>query len=52
MLILLSDVIFLAQVDQIDDWLGCEEEKRVDDFDLCILVSIENDNDISNTKIG
>jgi hypothetical protein len=44
MLILLADVILLAQVDQIDDRLGCEEEKRVDDFDLCVLVSIEDGN--------
>jgi hypothetical protein len=34
MLVLFADVIFLAQVDEINDWLGCEEEKWVDDFDL------------------
>jgi hypothetical protein len=34
MLVLLSDVVFLAQVDEVDDWLGCQEEKRVDELDL------------------
>jgi hypothetical protein len=34
MLVLLSDVVFLAQIDEVDDWLGGEEEERVDDFDL------------------
>jgi hypothetical protein len=34
MLVLLADVILLAEVDEIDDGLGREEEKRVDDLDL------------------
>jgi hypothetical protein len=34
MLVLFSDIVLLAQVDEVDDWLGCKEEKRVDDFDL------------------
>lgn len=33
-LVLLSDVVFFAQVNEVYDWLGCEEEERVDDFDL------------------
>ena len=36
MLVLLPNVVFLAEVDQIDDRLGGEEEERVDDFDLVI----------------
>jgi len=34
MLVLLAEVILLTQVDEVDDWLGGEEEERVDDFDL------------------
>jgi hypothetical protein len=34
MLVFLADVVFLAQVYQIDNWLGCEKEQRVDDLDL------------------
>lgn len=35
MLVAAADVVFLAEVDEVDDWLGCEEEEWVDDFDLC-----------------
>jgi hypothetical protein len=35
-LVLLADVILLGQVDQVDDWLGGEEEDWVDDLDLLI----------------
>jgi hypothetical protein len=34
MLVLLADVVLLAEVDEEDDRLGREEEKRVDDLDL------------------
>ena len=34
MLILLADVILLTQVHKVHDWLGGQEEKWVDDFDL------------------
>jgi len=34
MLVLLSDVVLLAQVDEVDHRFGCEEEKRVDELDL------------------
>ena len=38
-LVLLTDVVLLAQVDQVDNWFSSEEEQRVDDFDLqCLLV--------------
>ena len=33
-LVLLSDVIFFAEVDEVDDWLGREEEERIYGFDL------------------
>lgn len=33
-LVLLPDVVTLAQVDEVDDGLGCEEEERVDGLDL------------------
>jgi hypothetical protein len=33
-LVLLADVISLAQVDKVHNGLGCEEEQGVDDFDL------------------
>lgn len=39
-LVLLTDVVPLAQVDQIDTRFGGEKEKRVDDFDLKTTVSI------------
>ena len=35
-LILLSDVVFLRQVDQVYYRLGCEQEKRVDDLNLIL----------------
>ena len=35
MLVLLSDVVLLAQVDEVDNRLGSEEEKRVDVLNLC-----------------
>ena len=34
MLVLLADVVLLAEVDQVDDGLCGEEEERVDNFDL------------------
>jgi hypothetical protein len=34
MLVLLANVVLLAQVDEVDDGLGREEEERVDDLDL------------------
>lgn len=34
MLVFLADVVFLAEVDEVDDWFGGEEEERVDYFDL------------------
>lgn len=34
MFILLSDVIFLAKVDEVDDRFSAEEEERIDDFNL------------------
>jgi len=33
-LVLLANVVFFAEVDQIDYWLGSEEEERVNYFDL------------------
>jgi len=39
-LVLLADVVLLAEVDEEDDGLGRKEEERVDDLDLanCKLV--------------
>jgi hypothetical protein len=34
MLILLSDVVFLAEVNKVDDWLGREEKQRVNNLNL------------------
>ncbi len=34
MLVLLPNVIFLAEVDEIDNGFSGEEEERIDDFDL------------------
>lgn len=34
MLVLLPDVILLAEVDEVDDGFGSEEEERVNRFDL------------------
>lgn len=34
MLVLLANVVTLAQVDQEDDWLGTEQEQWVDNLDL------------------
>lgn len=34
MLVLLADVVLLAEVDEEDNGLSGEEEKRVDDLDL------------------
>lgn len=39
MLVLLPDVVFLAEVHQVDDGFGGEEEQRVDDFDLVFGIS-------------
>ena len=32
--VFLSDVVFFAEVDEVDDWFGGEEEEGVDYFDL------------------
>jgi len=39
-LVLLANIVLLAEVDKEDDWLGGEEEEWVDDLDLsdCQLV--------------
>lgn len=34
MLVLLSDVVFFAEVDEVNNRLGCQEEERVDDLNL------------------
>jgi hypothetical protein len=34
MLVLLTDIVLLAEIDEVDNGLGSEEEKRVDDLDL------------------
>lgn len=34
MFVLLSDVVFLAEVDKVDDRFGAEEEERIYGFDL------------------
>lgn len=34
MLVLLSNVIFLAEINEVDDWLCSEKEQWVNDFDL------------------
>lgn len=34
MLVLLSNVVFLTEIDQIDDRLGSQEEEWVDELDL------------------
>lgn len=33
-LVLLADKVTLAEVDEVDDWLCCQEEKGIDDFNL------------------
>jgi len=40
MLVLLSDIVFFTQVDKVDDWLGCEKKKRVDELDLVRILSV------------
>jgi hypothetical protein len=40
MLVLLSDKVLLRQVDEVDNGLGRQEEKRVDDLDLYERVSV------------
>jgi hypothetical protein len=42
-LVLLADIIFLAEIDEEDDWLGRKKEERVDDLDLahCKLLFAE-----------
>ncbi len=37
MLVLLSDIVLLAQVDEVDNRLGSQEEERVTELDLEIL---------------
>lgn len=39
MLVLLADVVFFAEVDEVDDWFSGEEEEGVDDFDLGRLLA-------------
>jgi hypothetical protein len=39
MLVLLADKVLLGQVDKVDNGLGSQEEKRVDDLNLYELVS-------------
>lgn len=39
MLVLLTNVVLFAEVDQEDNGLGGEQEERVDDLDLVVLVS-------------
>lgn len=34
MLVLLSDVVLLTQIDEVDNWLGGKEEQRIDYLDL------------------
>lgn len=56
-LVLLADIVLLAQVDQIDHRLGSQKEERVDGLDLIIIVScksFQNDADCVNrvTMIG
>ena len=38
--VLLTDVVLFAEVDEVDDWFGGEEEERVDCFNLDHTVSI------------
>ena len=35
-LVLLSDIVLFAEVDEVDDRLGCEQEERIDYFNLII----------------
>lgn len=37
MLVLLPDIVLLAQVDEVDNRLGSQEEERVNELDLEIL---------------
>jgi hypothetical protein len=39
-LVLLSDVVFFAEVDEVDNWFGCEKEEWVDDLDLTYLLAV------------
>lgn len=39
MLVFLSDVVLLAQIDEVDDRFGCKKKERVDKLDLKVLVS-------------
>ena len=34
MLILLSDIVFLAEIDEVDNWFSGKEEERIYDLDL------------------
>lgn len=38
-LVLLAEIVLLAQVDQVDRRLGCQKEEGVDNFHLIIIVS-------------
>jgi hypothetical protein len=40
MLVFLANIVLLAQVNEVDNRLGCEKEERVDDLDLYFLVSV------------
>jgi hypothetical protein len=52
-LVLLADIVLLAEVDEEDDRLGGQKEERVDDLDLanCKHTFIEG-RVISNANIG
>lgn len=39
MLVLLADVVLLAKVDEVDNRLGGQQKKRIDDLDLKLDVS-------------
>jgi hypothetical protein len=36
MLVLLPNVVFFTQIDEIDNWLSRKEEQRIDNFDLIV----------------
>jgi hypothetical protein len=48
MLVLLANEILLGQVDKVDDRLGSQEEKRVDDLNLYERVSKGSPKSFSN----
>jgi hypothetical protein len=48
MLILLADVVLLAEVDEVDDRLGSKQEKGVNDLDLCFTLAESTTDRASN----